>query len=768
MPEIFFESSLLMKIRKNMIIKGIVQGVGFRPFIHKLVSFYHLFGWVLNSDQGVEIDIEGEEVELNKFIIDIKEKLPPLARIEEMKISHLPLENYHNFTIRKSIVNEINNFVLVSPDISICEDCLKELFDSSNRRFHYPFINCTNCGPRFTIIKDIPYDREKTSMNVFRMCPECMGEYKNIEDRRYHAQPNACEICGPVVSFYKNKEKLQIKDPVKEAIKRLKQGEIGAIKGLGGYHLACDATNNQAVSRLRRLKNRKAKPFAIMSPDIEKIKRFCLVEPKEEELLTDRARPIVLLKKKKNYQVISKWVAPHNNYLGVMLPYTPLHYLLLKDHFLALVMTSGNFSEEPIIGDNQEAFDKLDKMVDFFLAYNRNIYNRCDDSVIKLINNEPMFFRRSRGYVPHPVTLDFKIKEVMALGGELKNTISFSKENYVFPSQYLGDLKSLDTLNFLKESIDKLEKIFRVNPKIIACDLHPDYLSTQYAEEIAQTKNLGLKRIQHHHAHIASCMAENNVHEMVIGIAYDGTGFGIDNTIWGGEFLLCNFKKYIRMGHLKYYPLPGGDKAISEPWRMTYSYLYSIFGQRAKNLNIDFIKRRDYNKLLVIEKMIDQRINSPLTSSCGRLFDAVSSLIGVEDEISYEGQAAMELESICLPGTNKSYGFNIVEKEKEYIIEPKKIIVEVINDLKKGIDKGIIAAKFHNTIAKFTLELGVKIREKTKIDKVAISGGVFQNKYLTEKVISLLESRGFVVFSHKKVPPNDGGISLGQAVIAGS
>ena len=757
-----------MKLRKNIIIKGIVQGVGFRPFIHKLVSIYQLHGWVLNSDLGVEIDIEGKDTDLNKFIIDIPKKLPPLAKIEEMRIKDLPLVGYIGFSIKKSISKKENNFVLVSPDISICQDCLEELFNPKNRRFRYPFINCTNCGPRFTIIKDIPYDREKTTMDEFKMCPICQKEYENIEDRRYHAQPNACEICGPVVSFYKNKKKLQIKDPVKEAINRLKQGEIGAIKGLGGYHLACDATNDQAVSRLRRLKNREAKPFAIMSPDIEKIKRFCLIEPEEEELLTDRARPIVLLKKKKNYQVISTQVAPNNNYLGVMLPYTPLHYLLLRDHFLALVMTSGNFSEEPIISDNQEAFEKLDKVVDFFLAYNRNIYNRCDDSVIKFINNEPMFFRRSRGYVPYPVTLDFKIKEVMALGGELKNTISFSKENYVFPSQYFGDLKSLETLNFLKESIKKLEKIFRVNPKIIACDLHPDYLSTQYAEEIAQANNLELKKIQHHHAHIASCMAENNIKETVIGVAYDGTGYGDDDNIWGGEFLVCNFKKYTRMGHLQYYPLPGGDKAITEPWRMTYSYLYSIFGQKAKTLNIDFIKRRDYNKLLVIEKMIDKKINSPLTSSCGRLFDAISSLIGIEDEISYEGQAAMELESICLPKINNSYGFDIIEKEKEYIIEPKKIIVEVIRDLKKGIDKGIMAAKFHNTVAQFTLKLCVKIREKTKINKVAISGGVFQNKYLTEKVISLLESREFVVFSHKKVPPNDGGISLGQAVIAGS
>jgi len=756
-----------MKKRKNIIVRGIVQGVGFRPFIHKLVSAYRLFGWVLNSDQGVEIDIEGEEIELNQFIADIKGKLPPLARIEEMEVSQLPLAGYKNFSIKKSITSESNHFVLVSPDMSICEDCMNELFDPFNRRFRYPFINCTNCGPRFTIIKDIPYDREKTSMDIFKMCPKCLTEYTDIEDRRYHAQPNACEKCGPEVSIYQNNRRLKTDNPIMEAVRKLKEGEIGAIKGLGGYHLACDATNDHAVRRLRRLKNREAKPFAIMACEMDKIKQFCYVNPEEEKVLSSRARPIVLLKKKLSSDGISESVAPKNNYLGVMLPYTPLHYLLLKDQFFALVMTSGNISEEPIISDNKEAFEKLDKVVDFFLTYNRDIYNRCDDSVIKFINHEPIFFRRSRGYVPQPVTLDFKIKEVMALGGELKNTISFSKGNYIFPSQYLGDLKSLSTLDFLKQSIKKLEKIFRVNPGIIACDLHPDYLSTRYAEEIAKEKNMKMIRIQHHHAHIASCMAENGISEAVIGIAYDGTGYGDDHAVWGGELLIANFKNYFRAGHLKYCALPGGDRAINEPWRMAYSYLYSIYGREAKDLNIDFIKRRDPNVISIIDKMIEKKINSPWTSSCGRLFDAISSLIGIRDVVSYEGQAAMELESICHPDIDESYGYDIIGKEKKLIIEPKKIITELISDLSKGISKKVIASKFHNTVAEFTLKSCIRIREQTKINKVVISGGVFQNKYLTEKVISLLTSYDFLVFSHKKVPPNDGGLSLGQAVIAG-
>jgi len=755
-----------MKIRKNIIIKGIVQGVGFRPFIHKLVKNYNLSGWVLNSNQGVEIEVEGKEEELNNFISDIKKKLPPLARIEKIEVNQLPLIGYKEFSIKKSIVKEEDSFVLVSPDISICEDCLQELFDPHNRRFRYPFINCTNCGPRFTIIKDIPYDRGKTTMSVFEMCPQCQSEYDNLEDRRYHAQPNACPDCGPQIFLYQNKRKLEAIDPIKKAVELLKEGKIGAIKGLGGFHLACDATDHKAVSRLRLLKNREAKPFAIMSFNLEKVKQYCEFGKKEEEWLTNRARPIVLLKKKED-SLISSLVAPKNNYLGVMLPYTPLHYLLLKDNFRALIMTSGNITDQPIIGDNQEALEKLDRIADFFLLYNRDIFNRCDDSVLKIINNDNVFFRRSRGYVPHPIILDLKLKEVLALGGELKNTISFSKENYVFLSQYLGDLKSVETLNFLKKSMVSLKKMFRANPEIIACDLHPDYLSTQYAEEIKVKKGLKAVKVQHHHAHIVSCMAENNVKEKVIGVAYDGTGYGDDGNIWGGEFLLCDFKKYSRIGHLKYYALPGGDKAVAQPWRMAYSYLYSIYGKNAQDLKIDFNQRLDYNKLSIIEKMIDKNINSPLTSSCGRLFDAVSSLIGIRDEISYEGQAAMELESFCASGVKERYKFSIYKEGEEFIIDPQEIFMDIIEDLKKGIDKKVMAAKFHNTVAEFTVNLCCKIRKRTNLNKVTLSGGVFQNRYLIEKIISLLEKDDFQVYIQRKVPPNDGGISLGQAVVAG-
>jgi hydrogenase maturation protein HypF len=756
-----------MKIRENIVIKGIVQGVGFRPFIKKLVKPFPLSGWVLNSNQGVEIEVEGEEKELNELVQDIYEKLPPLARIEKIEITKLPFLGYKGFSIKKSIVKEENSFVLVSPDISICEDCLQELFDPHNRRFGYPFINCTNCGPRFTIIKDIPYDREKTTMSIFKMCPQCQNEYDNLEDRRYHAQPNACAECGPKVFLYCNKRKLKNIDPIKEAVRLLKKGKIGAIKGLGGFHLACDATNHRAVSKLRLLKNREAKPFALMSLNLEKIKQFCEVKPEEEALLINRARPIVLLKKKEN-NLISTIVAPNNNYLGVILPYTPLHYLLLKEEILALVMTSGNIGDQPIISDNQKALEKLNKIADFYLLYNRDIFNRCDDSVVKIINNDKVFFRRSRGYIPDPIILKFQLKEVLALGGELKNTISFSRENYVFLSQYLGDLKNVEILNFFKESIVNLKKIFRANPEIIACDLHPDYLSTQYAEEIGAKKGLKVVKVQHHQAHIVSCMAENNIKETVIGVAYDGTGYGDDGNVWGGEFLICDLKRYSRVGHLKYCSLPGGDKAIVEPWRMAYSYLYSIYGSKAKKIEIDFNRRIENKKLLIIEKMIDQKINSTLTSSCGRLFDAISSLLGIRDEVSYEGQAAMELESLCTVRIKERYRFSIYKEGESFIIDPQEIFIEVINDLKKGIDKRVIAVKFHNTVAEFTVDLCGRIRKKSSINKVALSGGVFQNRYLTEKIISLLKKDDFQVYIQRKVPSNDGGISLGQAVVAGS
>jgi len=759
-----------MKIRENIIIKGIVQGVGFRPFIHKLIKNYNLSGWVLNSSQGVEIEVEGEEEELNNFMDNIKQKFPPLARIEEIEVKKLPLVGYQEFFIKSSKTEEENSStLLVSPDISICPDCLQELFDPQNRRFRYPFINCTNCGPRFTIIQDLPYDREKTTMKAFKMCPQCQAEYTNLEDRRYHAQPNACARCGPQVFIYnKNGEEIKKVDPLEEAVKLLKEGKIGAIKGLGGFHLAVDATNNQAVLKLRNLKRREVKPFALMSASLEDIEQYAKVQKEEKELLEGRARPIVLLKKKNN-NLLSPWVAPYNDCWGVMLPYTPLHYLLLKDNFLALVMTSGNFSEEPIITDNQEALEELAEVADFFLLHNREIFNRCDDSVIKVINHRQVFFRRSRGYVPDSVILDFKLKkEVLAVGGELNNTICLSKEKYLFPSQYLGDLKNVETLNFFKEAIERLEKIFRINPQIIACDLHPDYLSTQYAEEIGSKRGIKVVKVQHHYAHIASCLAENNLKEKVIGVAYDGTGYGTDGNSWGGEFLCCDLKEYSRQGHLKYFPLPGGDKAVSEPWRMAYSYLYSIYGKEARELKIDFIRRRNYNKLLILEKMIDQKVNSPLTSSCGRLFDAVSALLGVREEVSYEGEAAIEMEALCVSGIEESYCWDIDKEGKEFILHPENIFKEIISDLRKGVSKEIIATKFHNTVADFTVDLCIRIREETNLNRVALSGGVFQNRYLTERIIFFLEEEGFQVYIQRKVPPNDGGISLGQAVIAGS
>ncbi len=757
-----------MKIRENIIIRGIVQGVGFRPFIHKLVRHYNLSGWIINSNQGVEIEVEGEEEEIKDFLKDIKIKLPPLARIEEIEVKLLPLIGYQDFLIKKSEIRKSNGLVLVSPDICICKDCLEELFNPQDRRFRYPFINCTNCGPRFTIIQDIPYDREKTTMQKFRMCTSCKSEYETIDNRRYHAQPNACNLCGPQVSLYNRKgRKIEGTEPIEEAKKYLKEGKIGAIKGLGGFHLACDATNNQAVLRLRDFKKREDKPFALMSFNLEQIRQYCLIEEAEIALLESRARPIVLLKKKENSR-ISPLVAPRNQCLGVMLPYTPLHYLLLQGDFLALVMTSGNFGDEPILFDNQEVVEKLEGVADFFLLYNREIFNRCDDSVVKIINQEMVFFRRSRGYVPEPIVLDKEIKEVLAVGGELKNTIALSQGRYVFPSQYLGNLQSADTYEFFKESIQKLKRILKINPRIVACDLHPDYLSTKYAEEIGKQKGLEIVKIQHHYAHIVSCMAENRVKGRVIGVAYDGAGWGEDNYIWGGEFLLADFQGYSRIGHLKYFPLPGGEKAIKEPWRMAYSYLYSIYGSSIHQLSLDFIQRNNSSLYHLLEKMIDQQINSPLTSSCGRLFDAVASLIGIRDKISYEGQAVIEMEALCQEGIKEGYSYLWERVGNLFLISPEDIFREIVTDLKQGVNQAILATKFHNTVANFTVSLCVKIREETQLNQVALSGGVFQNRYLSERIINQLKEKGFQVYFQRKVPPNDGGISLGQAVIAGS
>ena len=605
-----------MNIARTFDINGIVQGVGFRPFVYQLAIAHKLQGRVSNTSSGVSIHIQGESSAIEAFSRELTQNPPPLAHITQVTQDEAPLKEYRDFSIIKS-QSQGHRFTLISPDVSICKDCLEELLDPDDRRYQYPFINCTNCGPRYTIIDDIPYDRPKTSMRNFQMCAQCQAEYDDPMDRRFHAQPNACPVCGPTVQLCDNQgTALAVQDPIAEAVGLLKAGHILAIKGLGGFHLVVDAENQVAVTALRERKHREEKPLAVMSYDVAAIRQYALASPEEEQLLLSPQRPIVLLPKKKP-AMLAEGVSPHSRYYGVMLPYTPLHYLLLKDNFKALVMTSGNMSEEPIAIDNQDALERLKPMADYFLLHNRDIYLRSDDSVVKTINGQVRFFRRSRGYVPRPVFLKKPVRPILACGAELKNTICLTREDQAFLSQHVGDLENLATYNFFKKTIQHLKRILDIEPETIACDMHPDYLSTRYAREQDQIEVL---EVQHHHAHIAACMAENQVEGSLIGLAFDGTGLGTDGHIWGGEILVASFDQFERVAHLAYVPMPGGASAIKEPWRMAISYLYRAYGKDLLCLDLPLFKKVKQHKIETIIAMIDKKINSPYTSSLGRLF----------------------------------------------------------------------------------------------------------------------------------------------------
>ncbi|HIC90628.1 MAG TPA: carbamoyltransferase HypF [Syntrophaceae bacterium] len=750
------------KGRAKVTIYGIVQGVGFRPFIYQLAQERQLKGYVANTAFGVDIEVEGDLSAIEGFLRDIEFKKPPLAEITKFDTLFLPLKSYREFTIEHSRA-DTERSALISSDVSICDDCLKELFDPSDRRYRYPFINCTNCGPRYTIIKDIPYDRNNTTMQVFKMCKACREEYHNPLDRRFHAQPDACWDCGPRLSLHDNKGKLiSCDDPIKKAIELLEHGKILAIKGLGGFHLAVDATNDEAVALLRLRKHREEKPLAMMSRDVHSIRKFAYVTEEEKRLLTSPKRPIVLLRKRERHD-ISREVAPRNKNFGVMLPYTPLHYLIFEGNFLALVMTSGNMSEEPIVIDNHDAFKKLSPIADYLLIHNRDIYLRNDDSILRVVDDVPRHIRRSRGYVPAPLFLKWKMEPILACGAELKNTICLTKGNCAFLSQHVGDVENLETLNFLELTIGHLKRILEIEPAIIAYDLHPQYLSTKFALE---QKNMKLIGVQHHHAHITSCMAENAVDETVIGLSLDGTGYGLDNRIWGGEILVCKLESFERAGHFDYVPMPGGTTAIKQPWRMAISYLHYTYGQRFLELDIDFLKTVDKKRLKVILQMIERGINSPLTSSLGRLFDGVSALIGLRQDVKYEGQAAMELEMTMEENKDSQYPYEIENKGSKWILSYKSIIKGVVEDVINGLSPGKISTKFHNTLLHMLIEVCLRIRGERGLNAVALSGGVFQNAFLLQGLIKGLHEKDFRVYTHSKVPSNDGGIALGQAVIA--
>jgi len=759
--------------RVKVRIRGIVQGVGFRPFIYSLANRYSLKGFVLNDTKGVVIEAEGERPLLKKFLSRLRQEAPPLSRIKEILTQELPPLGYKDFYIKPSAPRK-ERFVLISPDIATCEKCLRELFDPQDRRFGYPFINCTNCGPRFTIIKDIPYDRDKTTMKEFPMCKECQGEYDNPLNRRFHAQPNCCPECGPEVELVSSELKVESRSnkAVEDAVRLIEQGKILAIKGLGGFHLACDAQNRDAVQRLRAKKYREEKPFAVMAKDIDTVRRFCLVNRYEEELLLSKRRPIVLLRKQRP-DILAPQVAPKQKYHGVMLPYTPLHYLLFSKltnpKFDVLVMTSGNLSEEPICYKNQDALNRLRGIADYFLLHNRDIYIRCDDSVTRCFEGREMVIRRSRGYVPEPIELPFKLKRaLLSCGAELKNTFCIARDNYAFLSHHIGDLENLETLLAFEQGIEHFKRIFSIEPQVIAYDPHPEYLSTKYAKQLSNSK---LFPVQHHHAHIASCMADNGIEGKVIGVAFDGLGYGTDGNLWGGEFLIADFRGFQRFAHLRYIPMPGGTRAIREPWRMALSYLYHTYKDGLFEIGIDFVKKIDKKNWNVLKNLMIHRINSPLTSSMGRFFDAVSALLGICLTSEYEGQAAIELEMVAeeMQTTRckmQNYGYTIREEKGEVIIEPEDIILGIVEDMRRSFPPEVISFKFHNTIATMVSDICIGIRQRTGLDRVALSGGVFQNTLLLSLLVKKLRKEGFKVYIHHRVPTNDGGISLGQTVVA--
>ncbi|HZY45854.1 MAG TPA: carbamoyltransferase HypF [Anaerolineae bacterium] len=752
-------------IGKHIHISGIVQGVGFRPFVYGLALRHELHGEVRNTSSGVDISIEGAADQIDHFIRSLTIEAPPLAKIDSIEVQAAQANGFTVFSIVDS-VSQVGAFQPISPDIGLCDDCRHELIDPTNRRYRYPFINCTNCGPRFTIIQDIPYDRPLTTMAPFVMCPDCAKEYVDPLDRRFHAQPIACPKCGPNVWLQMNAdEQPDANEAIQKVQHLLADGKIVAIKGLGGFHLACDATHDAAVAELRRRKGRIDKPFALMAANLESIEQFCEVNDQERALLQSPQRPIVLLNKCSDSK-ISQHVAPSQSTLGVMLPYTPLHELLFYPSTLSphpLVMTSGNFSEEPIAIANDDALARLALLADAFLLHNRDIHLRCDDSVVRVFENDELPIRRSRGFAPYPVKLLFKAPPILATGGELKNTFCVTRDGYAFLSQHIGDVENYETLKSLEDSVTHFEKLFRIQPQIIAYDLHPDYLASRYALQRAEREIIQSIGVQHHHAHIAACMVENNLadRQAVIGVAFDGTGYGTDGAIWGGEFLVADYHSYIRAAHLKYVPLPGGDTATRHPYRVALSYLRSAGVNWTDDLAP--VQAADPIERTTIAKQIEMKINAPLTSSMGRLFDAVASMLNVRQEVNYEGQAAIELEALADRSETSAYPVSI---DAQAEIDTAQIIRSVVADVRSGVPRSIVSARFHNSIALIVREVCKSIRDRYGVNEIALSGGVFQNVTLLKRTLDLLRAENFKIYTHRLVPPNDGGIALGQAVIA--
>jgi len=758
----------MAKERKCLEIIGIVQGVGFRPFIYRLAKRHNLKGFVLNNTKGVIVELEGEGAQIEEVISKIKENPPPLAQIEKIECESLPVLEYRDFEIRISQKTEERN-TLISPDIATCEKCKKELLNPDDRRYRYPFINCINCGPRFTIIRELPYDRKNTTMKKFKMCEDCRLEYDDPANRRFHAQPDACPVCGPEVRLVDRMARVIKEEPISKTIELLGEGKIVAIKGLGGFHLACNAKDKAAVSLLRERKGRPSKPLALMAGDVEVVRKYAYLSKKEEELLSSSKSPILLLLKREE-NTLPEEIAPGNRYIGFMLPYTPLHILLFQDPKEAevLVMTSGNKIGEPIIIKNIEAIRVLGGIADYFLLHNRDIRIPSDDSVVAIFENRPIMIRRSRGYVPKPIKCPAHIKKnILGCGAHLKNTFSLARGNEIFTSHHIGDLGTPKAMEAYERGIKHFESLFDIHPEVIVVDRHPEYLSTKFGEKWADENDSLLMRVQHHHAHIASCLVDNDIDKEVIGIAWDGTGFGEDGAIWGGEFLIAGFKSYQRKAHFEYIPLPGGEKAVKEPWRMATTYLYYTMGEDFLDLDIEFIGRLDLKKWEMLKVMIDRKINAPLTSSAGRLFDAVSSLLDLRDRITYLGQAAIELEMIIEDdGKANFYNFKLRKEDGIYIINAIPVIRSIIDDLIHRIPPSVISARFHKGLIEMIADITRRLRDDTGITDVALSGGVFQNRFLLQGATKGLIKEGFRVYTHHNIPPNDGGISVGQVAIA--
>jgi hydrogenase maturation protein HypF len=759
-------------VRLRITVRGAVQGVGFRPFIYRLATGFGLNGWVNNSPQGVFIEVEGSSEKLEKFLLHIETDKPPRSSIQSLESLYLDPVGYKRFEIKPSDKSG-KKVALVLPDIATCPDCIKEIFDPKNRRYQYPFTNCTNCGPRFSIIEALPYDRANTTMKKFKMCKLCQAEYEDPLDRRFHAQPNACPVCGPHLELWNSKGEVLSShhQALLQAAEAIQKGKIVAVKGIGGFHLMVDARNDKAVVRLRKLKAREEKPLALMYPALKLIKQNCEVSELETRMLLSPESPIVLLKHRSSN--IAQSVAPGNPDLGIMLPYTPLHHLLMAELGFPVIATSGNLSDEPICIDESEALERLKGIADLFLVHNRPIARHVDDSIVRVVMNRELVMRRARGYAPLPIHLKEPLPKVLAVGAHLKNTIAISIDNDVFVSQHIGDLDTGSAVDAFKSVVKSFEKLYEFKPNKIVCDVHPDYVSTRFAEK----SGLPVIHVQHHYAHALSVMAENELTGKVLSVSWDGTGYGLDQTIWGGEFLKIKESTFERVAHLRTFRLPGGEVAIKEPRRSALGILYEIFSDEVFKMNkLAPIKAFSTQEIKIIQTMLKQKVNSPIVSSVGRLFDSVASIINLRHKMRFEGQAAMELE-FALEGfkTDEAYQYVLrskqdaarherpalsVERSALFVIDWSPMILAILKDKEHKVPVGKISAKFHNTLVEIIVAVAKRIGE----ERVVLTGGCFQNKYLTERAIIRLRKNGFRPYWHQRVPPNDGGIALGQAV----